>query len=405
MKGFKGISAKDKFLLKTAMKQQAFPEDVPQPLDLSAGERLYGKVDYLNSAVRLMVESTDSLALLKGGEGVSAINFVARAFADLRRDYDASIAKKALQPVMGIETLTPVRGWSDFGEYYNGFVQSFRQRVLRECVQKYDKSIRNFSDFTKVCFQIMRRSREKIYVTKTGLMMSRMVPNHVSGLVIDLLPNSKSDEFAKIDMLSSPAFRIFAHKCGKYGFRLNRESPWSLIANVGSAKMSEYADVSGVTFSPLGGNFFERFYMKTHLEDMDTLRSLLPNLYNEFISMRPDLVVQKYSADNKLQSQKYRRRPLVDPSYGYDLQFWMEVLLKVRLMETALFTEMHQKKFDAIIKECMSVEKRYGLEIALNHLNQGVKNVNYDLNFFAKNMRNFFTPKPLHHIMLTIHKK
>ena len=97
MKRFNDISAKDKFLLKTAMKEQAFPEDVPQPLDLSADERLYGKVDYLNSAVRLMVESTDSLALLKGGEGVSAINFVARAFADLRRDYDASIAKKALQ--------------------------------------------------------------------------------------------------------------------------------------------------------------------------------------------------------------------------------------------------------------------------------------------------------------------
>tara|TARA_B100000700_G_C14997221_1_gene834470 strand:+ start:429 stop:1646 length:1218 start_codon:yes stop_codon:yes gene_type:complete len=405
VKKFKDFKLSDQFDIKNDMKMLKTPAGTPTPMDLRSQHRLYGKVDRLNSPVRLLVADAGSLATLRGTRGLMAVNFVARAFRDLQREYLAMIGKRALQPLMGIENLDPVRGWSDFGEFYNSHIKALSSLMHVMCSTKYNRSIRNFGDFVRVYFQIIKEVTSVKFVTKSGLLMSDVTPNRVSGLVIELMPHSKSDEEKKLLMMTHPAFRSFAHLCARHGFRLDQDAPWTLIANLNSSKMNEYAKVSGVSLLRGGGNFFERFYTKTHLEDLDSLRSLLPTLYNQFVAHRPMLKIEKYSDDGKLQKLTYYRQPLANPSDGYDLRFWMEVLFKTRLSETTLVSEVTQEVFDEIIDKCLEIEDKYGLEISLNHMNQAIKNLNYDLNLLARKVKNLLTPKKMHHIMLTIHKK
>ena len=405
MRDFKDFKLKDQYDIKRAVEQQGFPDRVPSPLDLSGEHQMYGKVDRLSNAARLMIDDAGTLTHIRGSTNVYVVNFVARAFRDLKRDYETLIAKRALQPVLGMESLNPTSGWTDFSGHHASYVENAKFKILNACIKRFGGSIMDFGDFVKVFFQVLKESQEKIVMTKTGLLLSKKTPSNVSGLVLTLKRNLKNEEKLKIDMLSSPQFRVFAHKCAQFGFRLDRNAPWTLVANLNSSNLSPYGAPSGISLSPNGGNFFEKFYMKTHLEDMDLLRNVLPYIYNQFVSYRPFFRKTKTTESGQIEEWSYRRQPLIDPSDGYDTQFWMEVLLKIRLMETNLMNEINQKSFDNIISKCMKMESRYGLEVALNHLNEALKNVNYDLNIFAKNMRNLFTPQKLNHIILTIHKK
>ena len=213
------------------------------------------------------------------------------------------------------------------------------------------------------------------------MMMSRRVPNSVSGLVINLSDNNASQEELKADLVDAKNFKIFAHKCGQYGFRLNRETPWTLVANLGSNIMSEYSVPSGVNLTYQGGNFFERYYMKMHLEELDKVRFLFVQMYNDYIQERPIFRKIKYSKDGQKQNWEYRRKRVNSPS-EYDIRFWFEVLLKLRLMETDLKKEIRQQDFDNVIDYCLRIERNYGIEIALNHMNQAVKNLNLNTNIF-----------------------
>ena len=400
---FEDFNLKGKYRVRRASKLLSFGQGVPTPMDLSRKHQLYGKVDRLGSAVRLMVDSSDSLSYIPRSANVFAINFVSRAFTDLKRDYEKMVGKGALQPFMGKTQLEPVSGWTDFFGYYNSNLGALREHIKSQCMIKFDSHIRDLGDFVRVCFQILRESDRKYIVTATGMMMSRRVPNSVSGLVINLSDNNASQEELKADLVDAKNFKIFAHKCGQYGFRLNRETPWTLVANLGSNIMSEYSVPSGVNLTYQGGNFFERYYMKMHLEELDKVRFLFVQMYNDYIQERPIFRKIKYSKDGQKQNWEYRRKRVNSPS-EYDIRFWFEVLLKLRLMETDLKKEIRQQDFDNVIDYCLRIERNYGIEIALNHMNQAVKNLNLNTNIFYNETDLPLTKQKLNHIILSIHK-
>jgi len=173
--------------------------------------------------------------------------------------------------------------------------------------------------------------------------------------------------------------------------------------------MADYAKISEVELGPDASQntFFRKFCVRTHLEDMDSVRNILMSFYNEFVRLRPKWRVTRYNDQGQKQVAVYKREPLLNMSGQdrYDTRFWMEVLLKVRLMETRLLHDVSQSHFDGAINKVMKVYKRYGFEVALNHLNSYVKEADYDMDIFAKNIKNILLPRKLKRIMLTIHKK
>jgi len=400
---FEDFTLKGKFRVRSAAKRLSYGTDVPSPMDLSREHQLYGKVDRLGSAVRLMVDSSDALSYIPKSNNVFVINFIARAFVDLKRDYEKLVGKGALQPFMGMTQLNPISGWNDFYGYYNSNIDALREHIKTKCMLKFDNHIRDLGDFVRVCFQILKEADQKYIVTATGMMMSRRVPNSVSGLIINLSDNNASQEELKADLVDGENFKVFANKCGQYGFRLNRETPWTLIANLGSGIMSTYGEPSGLSLDSSGGNFFERYYVKMHLEELDRVRFLFVQMYNDYIKKRPIFRKIKYSKDGKKQNWQYRRKRVESPS-EYDIRFWFEVLFKLRLMETDLKQKIRQEDFDNVIDYCLRIEERTGIEIALNHLNQAVKNLNLNTNIFYKNMDLPLTKQKLNHIILSIHK-
>lgn len=77
--------------------------------------------------------------------------------------------------------------------------------------------------------------------TRSAFMLSRHLGPMASGLCIDVQPLSYSEDEPKIEFINSPNFQQFRRTANQYGFMVDKNVPWRLVANMNSPQMIEYA--------------------------------------------------------------------------------------------------------------------------------------------------------------------
>jgi hypothetical protein len=371
-------SPKRAFLDNLVYEHFGYPEGTAFPFDaINTHSPLYGKVDR-NGDTCYLVSDEGSVENFKDASNYFAVNFVVRAFEDFRKSYKEALANGA-EPIAGWTDLTPTSAWVDFEDLYAISLEQTRTFLIRNYLKQYSQEIIEFDDFMRVCLRLLQLLGEGYPLTRSSHLMSTAIPRAVSGLEISLFsPAGGAEESFRTNMIESnlEGFVSYTHKAANYGFWVNKRSPWILQANLASHRMQEYALRSGVKYNPgSASNFFEKYFMKAHLNDMDDIRAFFVGVYAEYITAFPYLKKTKYCGGVTV-SKSVKRKLMEEVSEKYGVQYWLGVLVRVKLLETKMASPAQKRDIDKIVRRSMLAYRLYGLEKALNVVNTAIKKRN-----------------------------
>mgnify|MGYP003627861610 CR=1 FL=1 len=356
-----------------------YPSNVPGSLDIVSANRLYGKIDR-NDDVCYLVAGGASVRFFENSPTVFAVDFVVRAFEDFQQYYRDTILDGDI-PYLGKSEINPVFGWRDFGVMYSRNLAELRDFMVSYYLPEHQRRILNFDDFVEVFCKYFSDTAASIPLTKTAAILHASTPIATTGLVIETDDKDLSDEAHKMRMLSDKnGFRLYTIKLAKFGFFVDENAPWRIVANLASPQMQTYMSRSGVSWSPgSASNYFEKFCLKSHLEDMDELRSFFTSTYGMFVNAYPfRKSTRRCSGSTKTDlASRIEFNPL---NPRYDEEYWFRLLLRIRLMETRVTRDFTKEDFESTIKRAMLASSQYNIEKGLNVINTALKSVNSTLN-------------------------
>ena len=148
--------------------------------------------------------------------------------------------------------------------------------------------IRTFNDFYPHFVSFVEHMTPDYPLTKEGFIKSRYCSPYTSGLVIDICdkdPTKDEDKFENI--LSSPNWKFFKNAATQYGFIIDKNIPWRLVADLGSPAMSHYLGNNDINSKDTLATIFETYYERAYETSFDAFLRNILSFYNSFVQKSP----------------------------------------------------------------------------------------------------------------------
>jgi len=203
--------------------------------------RFYGLQDGNNNFI---IPNPTFIKYVSNSDTVLAFDFVANAFLDFQKLYvdmlqAGKISKESVYTNIIFE---PFEGWYNFEEEYRNNVRFLIKQINsvflstheeQKKIINIDKYIESFMGF----FPLM----ESLTVTRAKMLSSVLTKRSASGLVIKLADEQENDDQVKWEKyLNDPNFKAVVTLAQQTGFYVSKNSPWTLVANLGSPVMKFY---------------------------------------------------------------------------------------------------------------------------------------------------------------------
>lgn len=379
--------------------------------DLQSKHLLYGRIDKDGDAIYL---DDSNLKEVPGGQKEShlAVDFVCAAFSDLRKNIRSAankgfISKDSLFPTNIIAHKSWLAGdlKYSYNQYLDKLYKTFVDSYL--AVDGRANKIKNFKDFVREFLRFSLRITEYFPVTKTGFLTSVHCSPFVSGLMLEIAQESHGLQTnGRItDYIKDSNFTFFVNEVKKFGFMVDKNAPWRIVFNIASGEKDrqdagvisggqKYMDDFAASYS----NVFQTYYRKAYLDELLNLKIKLWTFYNAFyLQFSTYESIQYCVSDNiagqgrispsftlsdevigrvKIVSKRLERQ--VPPAlFGVELssqkedEYWLKILLKLRMAETKFVHNPHNFNFYA--NETIRLSRLFGLDSGLKYINKLTK--------------------------------
>lgn len=239
------MGAQKVFDERTEYRNRAYPyndEEVPTPIDIWYNRGLYGKVDTDYNPVFVDEKFLKKLPSEEGD--VFVLNFVADAFADLQNYmHVAANEGKIFTSDTKFLTMEPKRGWTSvqnrYYEHVSALYEGFANTFLESGTKK--EELLTFKDFMRLFQSYLKTIQPDFPFTRTGFITSQACPITTTGIVIELdLANHGNDRVKYEDYIGDPNFVFYTRAARRFGFWVDKNAPWRLIADLKSDVMQKY---------------------------------------------------------------------------------------------------------------------------------------------------------------------
>lgn len=333
--------------------KQNYDDSIPDYIDGSFYDLwyerpYYGKIDTQGIAVyprEDIVENIDA-------EGnFQALNFVSDAFNSLQNYINFAKAKRSLKPAL-FGNFAPKKAWQSAPTLFDEY---FESNIYNVFLNQYlsNKNIPTFKCFVKEYINFCRSVTPDIPLTFTGFIVSNNCTNKISGLIIDISSTGHDKTKIKIeDYYNDYDYITFSNLCRSYGFRLNKNAPWQLIADLSNEEMINYAKKYQInlrnndlfkrsnfyTASEIGYDNFKRYLwqMYTDWYSVNTTYTKL-QVENKFNSSSPMFAVFETKKINELKVEI--PSPLSEFLNNLGEEYFLKLYLLVRLIEYNMESE------------------------------------------------------------------
>jgi len=318
----------------------AYPKDVVPPMDLWNEKPLYGKVD--SQGVPIYPIENQLKRLDSAPEkNLFVLDFVADAFEDFRKNF-LFINKEDARD-SAFEFMVPHEAYSNplklrdesLSQLYSLFTNSYLVS------QKRYEQVVSFRSFLKVFKKFMLEVASDIPLTLTNYIMSPSVSPLTSGIMIEIAEAAYgNDEIKCNDFLQNVCFPCYTLAAEKFGFKVDKNIPWRLIADLKSPCMQKYmAKYNTKTIDPKPvsfNNMFNNYYNKTYLLDTELIKDSLARFYYSYINENP--VFTRYSFSNKcgtFKTQVIQRKRISQETIDqhFSQEFWLNYYIEIMSYE------------------------------------------------------------------------
>ena len=296
--GNNSMGSAESFAEKKIYYEEVFPEDlIKNHISLWDDGRLYGRLNLDGEVISLRERYLAPLRYTKANKAMFVIDFVADAFADLVAKVKECVREQRIATNGPYANIEVSRAWSSLNQEYDRHI---KDRVFTSFVEEYaifenqKRKIRDFSGFLEAFGGFTKHLAPILPFTRTGFVESTYCSPYTTGLLIELANEDYSDDFVKSSKyVNDPNFLFFADLAKQYGFLIDRNAPWRLVANLGSFSMQAYAVKRGIELtSDRVENIAiiqDMVYNKTSEVDMNVLAAYLKDMYNAYVQRNPYL--------------------------------------------------------------------------------------------------------------------
>jgi len=244
----------------------------------------------LNSQSQPMLVRTEQLKPLDANEEITALSFVANAFGDMYSEIQQKVVDgnwEAASLIPGFKVRRAAENLlnefdTEMRIYFSEMAEQESQSSLG--ILYKNRNLSSFKSFLDI-FENFAFTRKYDFSTLNGFVL-RQRNIFYSGAAIEFSDLSKNDFETLNSFVTDPGFKRYMLLAKKYGFLVNRNIPWMLVANFNSAAMQKYASATVLKEVPPEG-ILKRFFINTNQMSFDLFCRYLISFYNSVAQSEP----------------------------------------------------------------------------------------------------------------------
>ena len=355
--------------------KEAFPENnslgpVGVVNFLFAERNLYGRVD---QDLNVVVPNPDSLKTVVSAEnptGVVLMNFVADQFKEFQRTFERALNGGKIRPDDDFLSTPQAYGTYKnpkvaYEEYFSNLMSNFENIFLNRRRTLSAESY--FQEFMAYIQQIT----PTFPITYTAWHRSKNSSIFHSGLAIDLSGQNIGNDELKEAFIESENFPYYLNVCNNFGFSVAKNSPWIIIADLGSPSSTIYHDAYALSSI---NQIFSQNFIQTNTLDVDILKRNLFQSYNRFADKFPYEKNVITCGKKSIKNNILRNNINIDKFNSiYNNKYFIEYYNNIRFFEeNTEYSIADRNKFTAIAK---NLEKTFDISRAIGYINEQYRSV------------------------------
>ena len=373
--------AADLFHKRLAYRLYAYETDAPKPSDKVIKDfwlfesLFYGRIDAEQNII-LPDKKLFQRLPSKSKEIFWAFDFVVDAFKDLLRTATMRIQDGGL-PLGNLDGseeqyIGPYeigRAYVDVGKKYNDHVKSLFDILFKDYLITRNKidQISDFEDFMKIFMEFVGVGlAPAVPLNQSAFFLSRFSSILSTGLAIEVGEFDHGDDEKKQEFfLDNRRFEFHKNLAAEYGFFVDKNAPWRLVANLESSQMKAYIQKRYPENIDLN-SFFARYYRRTTKTDITSLRNLMVRFYNQVAINKP-LTRIPYQKNGRTYYKVINRQRLTSSMEDvYDDSYWIGKYIQIKNMESNVaFSEAEEVK---IIKNAQDLVESVDFDKAVSYI-------------------------------------
>jgi len=341
---------------------------LPHLINMNKAEKiLYGRIDaefipvvVKNTSLKAITQTDSPTTTLK------ALNFVADQFQKLVTQFDKCRSRSQISTKDPfLSELKAYKAYSDpFLEYEN--YKNIYLNTVKAMLLLNGKNIKNFDDMISSVMPILKISLKNQPLTFTGFLKSKNCSVMSTGMAIEIASSDYISDDEKFEsFISSQNWNFFVNACNDYGFMIDINVPWRIIADIGTDEMLKFAgEYSSVNSAH---DILYDFYVNSSEQFYGDFKRFMFDFYN---LLREDYIETVVCADYGTVNQNI----VVPESYSYEKfqqvyseQYFIELYIKMRIYEEAP---------DTSFELCQKIVKQ---QVQLYHSNKNMVYLFYSL--------------------------
>jgi len=156
----------------------------------------------------------------------------------------------------------------------------------------------------------------------------------IGGLMIDISSaDCNNDLIKRKEFLQNADFEFYRNTVKKFGFVVDKNIPWRLVADLSSNPMKKYMDEYGLKYKQV----FPEYYYRAINYDVGFFKDYMVGFYNSLVTSIPYVNQTEYCAAKiKTISRLSKRLPILkeDLDKNYSLDYWLNKYILFRTYET-----------------------------------------------------------------------
>jgi len=231
--------------------------------------------------------------------GVVALDFVVYAYKEVVEKYYSLLRDGQISSKSNINKYLSKPKLSQVGLNFEPVLEDnkkqFNNRTITD--QQLNLATENILDYCNTYILNIPKLKKPIQTHLKFLNTNQ--PKNVNGLTIDLIDKKFSNDQQKVDFISDLNFPVLRKLAEQYGFYVNEDAPWQLIANLSHPNIKEligliYPDVKKEDITP--DYIIEKYYNVLLFIDYEKQKEFLYNSYKELYDIRNDFTQAYYCA-------------------------------------------------------------------------------------------------------------
>lgn len=333
-----------------------FTEPIIQNFNTLYNNNYYGKINNKN---QFILPNPSFIVEIPGTNGTHyALNFVKDAYVDFQEKWNKIVKKNTTLDYNYIYNVSPKKSFVNFEEKYLEIIKKHYEQFSEFVkIKQFESKVINFSQFINIFAIYISIIANKHPITLQSYISSNACDRHISGLCIDIVDMDVNSYSEKVtNFLANRNFPILSQVAGSFGFIIDKNIPWKLIANVESNEMKKYKE------KYTSNKIYDYFFVKVKDYNFFYFKKYVMEIYNMFVDNNPQFIKTETKMCNnlfKVKTNKINRIKIEEKEFINNLNQntmkWWRLFLFVTIQEKKL--QMSQNQFEKIVISTYQVAK------------------------------------------------